>query len=269
MLGNIHFTKMNGTGNDFIVFDNRTGVFKGDEKDFFQGLCQRKFSVGADGVLLVDGIKDDIIYMRYFNSDGKEAAMCGNGARCVALFVKIKNIIQSDSFVLKAKDGLHPVNIQEDKVKLFLNPTSEIKTGLNLIKEQGLQEGGYIVVGVPHYVIFTDKVAEINLGEKAPYYRHNAAFSQGTNVNFVQYSGNQIRVRTFERGVEDETLSCGTGCVASALIASRHFHIQSPIMVITRGGELKVEFNTDFKEVFLIGPAEVVYEGVIKTKDKR
>ena len=265
----IHFTKMNGTGNDFILFDNRTGLYKGDEEDFFKGLCQRKFSVGADGVLLVDGEKDGVIYMRYFNSDGKEADMCGNGARCVALFAKIKNIIQSNSFVLKARDGLHPVDVQEDRVKLRLNPTSEIKTGFNLIKEKGLEEGGYIEVGVPHYVIFTERLEEINLKEKAPYYRHHAVFSQGTNVNFVQYSDNQIQVRTFERGVEDETLSCGTGCVASALIASRNFQIKSPITVITRGGELRVEFDAGFNEVFLMGPAEVVYEGVIKRKYKR
>jgi diaminopimelate epimerase len=269
MQGNIHFTKMNGSGNDFIVFDNRSGIFKGDEIDFFQGLCQRKFSVGADGVLLVDGTKDNIIFMRYFNSDGKEAAMCGNGARCVALFVSVNKILTSNSFVLNAKDGQHWVDIQDAKVRLNLNPTSKIKTGFNLIKEQGLQEGGYIEVGVPHYVIFTNKVEDIDLREKAPYYRHNSAFSQGVNVNFVQYSGNnQIRVRTFERGVEDETLSCGTGCVASALIACQHFQMQSPVTVITRGGELRVEYDEDFKEVFLIGPAKIVYEGVIKTKDK-
>lgn len=263
----IHFTKMHGTGNDFIVFDNRTGMFEGDEEDFFKGLCRRKFSVGADGILLVDGEKDGVIYMRYFNSDGKEADICGNGARCVARFVKIKSIIQSNSFVLKAEDGLHPVDVLADKVKLRLNPTSEIKTGFNLIREKGLEEGGYIEVGVPHYVIFTDQVEDIKVSEKAPYYRSNLAFSQGTNVNFVQYSGKgRIQVRTFERGVEDETLSCGTGCVASALLASRHFQIKSPVTVVTRGGELRVEFDENFKEVFLIGPAEVAYEGVIKTK---
>jgi diaminopimelate epimerase len=202
--------------------------------------------------------------MRYFNSDGKEAAMCGNGARCVAWFVSSNKILTSNAFILQAKDGQHRVEIQGDKVRLNLNPTSEIKTGFNLIKEQGLQEGGYIEVGVPHYVIFTDKVEDINLREKAPYYRHNSAFSRGVNVNYVQYLGNsQIRVRTFERGVEDETLSCGTGCVASALIASQHFQMKSPVTVITRGGELEVEFKADFKEVFLIGPAKVVYEGVI------
>ncbi|MFO7889625.1 MAG: diaminopimelate epimerase [bacterium] len=264
MQKNINFTKMNGTGNDFIVFDNRAGIFKGDEADFFKQICTRKFSVGADGILFVDEKKGDTISMRYFNSDGKEADMCGNGGRCVALFARIKNIIQSNSFVVKARDGLHPVSVQKDGVRLSLNPTSEIRTGFNLVKEEGLKEGGYIEVGVPHYVIFADRLEQVQVIRKAPFYRNHKIFPQGVNVNYVHYSGdNQIQVRTYERGVEDETLSCGTGCVASALIYSDHFRITSPVHVITRGGELMVEYGESYKKVFLIGKAEVVYEGVL------
>ncbi len=261
----INFTKMNGTGNDFIVFDNRTGLFTGNEGDYFKKICTRKFSVGADGILLVDGKEGDTISMRYFNSDGNEADMCGNGGRCVALFAKIKNIIQSDSFILKAGDGLHPVTVQESMVTLGLNPTSEIKTGFDLVLEQGLKEGGYIEVGVPHYVLFTERLEDIKVREKAPYYRDNEVFPKGVNVNFIHYLGtNQIQVRTYERGVEDETLSCGTGCVASALISSDHYQITSPVHVITKGGELTVKFDESYKKVFLIGKAEVVYEGVVE-----
>jgi len=261
----MYFTKMNGTGNDFIIFDNRTGIFKGDEQDFFKESCTRRFSIGADGILLVDGKEGDTIFMRYFNSDGKEADMCGNGGRCVAYFARHTNITQSSTFFIKTRDGLHSADMIGDLVRLNLNPTSKIKKDFNLIQEEGLKEGGYIEVGVPHYVIFTDRVEEIDLRKTAPHYRYNPVFSKGTNVNFVQYLGdNRIQVRTYERGVEDETLSCGTGCVASALIASRDFHIPSPVNLITRGGELRVEFNESFRDVFLIGKVKIVYEGTLE-----
>jgi len=261
----IHFTKMNGTGNDFIVFDNRTGLFTGNESDYFKKICTRKFSVGADGILLVDGKESNTISMRYFNSDGYEADMCGNGGRCVAQFVRDKNIIRSDSFIIKAKDGMHPVTMKKGEVKLSLNLTSEIRSGFNLVQERGLKEGGYIEIGVPHYILFTDHIENIMVREEAPYYRENKVFSKGVNVNFVQYQGNnQIQVRTYERGVEDETLSCGTGCVASAVISSDHFQMTSPVHIITRGGELTVEFDESYKNVFLVGKAEVVYEGVVE-----
>lgn len=268
MQKNINFTKMNGTGNDFIVFDNRSGIFKGDEADFFKKICTRKFSVGADGILIVDGKEGNMISMRYYNSDGKEADMCGNGGRCVALFARIKKIIQSDSFVLKARDGKHSVSVKNHMVKIGLNPSSKLKTGLNLVQKQGLQEGGYIEVGVPHYVLFTDFIKDIKVRERALFYRNHDIFPQGANVNFVHYSkGNQIQVRTYERGVENETLSCGTGCVASALIASEHFKIPSPVNVITRGGELEVEFSDSHKEAFLKGEAEISYEGILKIQE--
>jgi len=261
----INFTKMNGTGNDFIIFDNRTGLFTGNESDYFKKICTRKFSVGADGILLVDGKEGNTISMRYFNNDGYEADMCGNGGRCVAQFVRDKNIIQSDSFIIKARDGMHTVSMKKDDVKLNLNPTSKITACLNLVRDRELKEGGYIEVGVPHYILFTNHIENIKVREEAPYYRNNEVFSRGVNVNFVHYLGNnQIQVRTYERGVEDETLSCGTGCVASALISSNYFNITSPVHVITRGGELTVEFDESYKNVFLVGKAEVVYEGVVE-----
>lgn len=264
------FTKMNGTGNDFIVFDNRLSQFKGNETDFFRAICQRRFSIGADGILLLNSAKNDLIEMQYFNRDGREADMCANGLRCIAYYAGFNKIIKSDSFTVKAGDGLHSVKIKDNIVSVSVNLSSKIHTGLKLKMEPEFTDGGFIEVGVPHYIIFSKNIDTIDIENKAQYYRHHKKFSHGTNVNFVQIvDTNKIKVRTYERGVEHETLSCGTGCVASVLSAADHFSLISPVKVKTKGGTLEVDFDRSWNNVSLTAEVQIAYEGFISPAYKK
>ncbi len=259
------FTKMTGTGNDFIVFDNRSGHWTGMETDFFFSICRRRFSIGADGIILAEKGDRAPVRMRYFNSDGMEAPMCANGARCTALFALQKGFTRDNAFRIEASDGLHEVEVMGPIVRLEMGKPRDFRSGFRFENVAGIREGGFLNTGVPHLVLFLDEkfpLKDLNMEKTAPYYRYHRAFPGGTNVNFVQkVSDTAIEVRTFERGVEGETLSCGTGCVASALIAYTVLSIRPPVRVVTRGGELRVEFDQDWKQVHLIGPVRLVYEG--------
>jgi diaminopimelate epimerase len=265
--GTIPFTKMAGTGNDFIVLDNRDGRFTGRECDFFAAICRRRLSVGADGVILLEKGEKAPVRMRYYNRDGREAEMCANGARCTAFFAVRKNLVHGSKFVLEASDGPHEAEVTADQVRLKLAVPRDFRSGMGIVRDKGFREGGFINTGVPHLVLFADDsmdMEQLDVDALALYYRRHPTFDRGTNVNFVKRTGTRtIRVRTFERGVEGETLSCGTGCVASALIASRTFGLESPILVETRGGGLSVEFNKNWMNILLTGPVRIVFEGVI------
>ena len=262
---NIPFIKMTGTGNDFIVFDNRQSLFSGEEHAFFMQICQRRLAVGADGVLLVERGQSSPIRMRYYNRDGFEASMCGNAARCVAYYARKKGMVDQNNFTIEANDGIHPVSVEGKYITLEMIPPKNFKTNLNILKNSNWHEGGFITTGVPHYVIFANSIDHIDVNKEALPYRSHKKFSDGTNVNFVQLlKDNKIQVRTFERGVEGETLSCGTGCVASALIASKQHHLISPVGVKTKGGDLTVRFDPQWKSVFLAGLVEMTYEGVLQ-----
>ncbi len=255
---------MAGTGNDFIVFDNRETRFSGQESDFFAGICQRRVSVGADGVILVEIGASAPVRMRYFNKDGFESTMCGNGARCTAYFAREKGFVSEDDFVLEAPDGLHRVRVADTSVTLAMTQPHGFRSGYGIVKETVLTEGGFIDTGVPHYVLFAEDVGTLDVEGMGPFYRNHPVFPDGTNVNFVQVLGeNRIRVRTFERGVEEETLSCGTGCVASALLTSKQAGYTSPITVLTKGGELSVGFDGTWQEVSLTGQVQIVFEAVL------
>jgi len=260
----ISFTKMTGTGNDFIVFDNRKAFFSGEETDFFARVCRRRVSVGADGVLLVEEGQSAPVRMRYFNSDGREAAMCGNGARCAGFFARAKKCVDADTFLLEASDGVHLLRVNGNEVSLKMRKPEGFRSGYGILRESGFVEGGFVDTGVPHYVIFVQDVDEVAVEKVAPFYRDHRVFPQGVNVDFVERTGeDRIRVRTYERGVEGETLSCGTGCVASTLFAARTFGYRSPVTVVTRGGDLTVGFDDALEDVFLTGRVEIVYEGVL------
>ena len=263
----IPFTKMEGTGNDFIVFDNRDGMFTGDETEFFFRICQRRFAVGADGVILIEKGQSHPIRMRYFNRDGYEAEMCGNGARCVAYYARKKKIVQEDEFVLEALDGLHSVRIKNHVISLQIIEPRNYRSGFGILRESEFKEGGLINTGVPHYVIIVSDVDSVDVQTVGKTYCHHEVFPKGANIDFIQFQGkNRIRFRIYERGVEDETRSSGTGVVASALIASREFGCHSPVQVETRGGNLRVEFDSDWKTVFLEGAASIAYEGMLSTE---
>jgi diaminopimelate epimerase len=263
-LKSIPFTKMAGTGNDFIVFDNRSSRFSGRETSLFETLCRRRTGVGADGLILVEEGKKAHVRMRYFNRDGRESTMCGNGARCTAHYAWSKRIVTAAAFDLEAVDGIHHVLVDGNRVTLWMMPPKHLKTDLDILREADLTEGGYIDTGVPHFVVFSKNVDDLDVERLGRYYRNHDAFPEGTNVNFVQrLEKKQIRVRTFERGVEAETLSCGTGCVASAFITAEKNGWPSPVRIFTRGGELVVFFDEARRNVSLTAPVTIVYEGVL------
>jgi diaminopimelate epimerase len=256
------FYKYQGTGNDFVIIDNRDGKLKENEHKFWKELCDRRFGIGADGLMLLQNKKGYDFEMVYFNADGNKSSMCGNGGRCITHFAKKLGVIKGNKVHFIAIDGEHEALIKGDTVKLKMNDVNSItdrKTYYTLN------------TGSPHYVAFEDDVMVTNVAQKGRAIRNSTAFKkQGINVNFIQMRKKGIPLlRTYERGVEDETLSCGTGTVAAALVlaaknistAKDHCDIQ------TMGGKLKVWFNKDkngFKDVWLEGPATMVYTGKVK-----
>ena len=256
----VKFHKYQGTGNDFVMIDNRTaGLQLTTSQIAF--LCDRRFGIGADGLILLQNIADFDFEMVYFNSDGRESTMCGNGGRCLVQFAHDLGVIKRDSKFL-AVDGPHKATINEEgNVALQMKDVADIEVGED-----------YMVLntGSPHYVSFVPNVDEVDLVEEAQEIRYNDRFAaEGINVNFVEIgTEDELLIRTYERGVEDETLSCGTGAVAAALayITKSNFEA-SEIAMQTKGGRLAIQFERNdkgFKEVFLVGPAKLVFKGEIE-----
>ena len=259
----IEFSKYQGNGNDFVVVDNRKENFKFSTKQI-SSLCDRHYGIGADGLMLVKETSDADFEMIYFNADGKLSSMCGNGGRCIAAFAYLNNI-GGKNMVFKAFDGNHEavINKEIEKGNLF-----DVSLSMNDVPEIEKDENFYFLdTGSPHYVEFVNKVAEIDVFKEGRKTRYSERFSpEGTNVNFVEISEDRIFVRTYERGVEDETLSCGTGVTAAA-IATYLETGKKALQVHTTGGDFQVGFaETDgiYRSVWLTGPAEMVYKGVIK-----
>lgn len=259
------FTKMVGTGNDFIFIDNREKKWTGEEADLFVRICRRRTGIGADGVVLVEKGEKAPVRMRYFNRDGSKAAMCANSARCTAYYAFQNGFVESPKFLLETEEALHEVWVQGTLVKLRMAEPKDLRTDLGIVCHPEFKEIGFLNTGVPHLVLLANPETDLNevdIETLGPYYRFHPMFKEGTNVNFVQViQPDRIRVRTFERGVEEETLSCGTGCVASALLLSRQLQSTSPILVETKGGDLTVEFDPDWKAVYLTGEVSLVFEG--------
>jgi len=264
----LRFTKMNGAGNDFILFDNRTGSIALDRTQIAQ-LCDRHRGVGADGILLLEKPTNRADFrMRYFNADGGEAEMCGNGARCFARFAN-KIAGQKAQLSFETPAGVISAELAGDLVTLQMTEPTDLRLNIDLSTPGENKTVHFINSGVPHVVIPVAKIDDADVRRHGAAIRHHKMFSpNGTNVNFIEKRGpNQIAIRTYERGVEDETLACGTGIVASALIFAANEKSSSPITVTTRGGdELQVGFDKadeGFRNVTLTGPAEFVFEGSI------
>ena len=254
----INFTKMVAAGNDFIVIkDKITGNLSAQARL----LCDRKFGIGADGLLLLSKCIGADFRMRIFNADGSEAQMCGNGARC-AVFFNAKN----GARILTAS-GILNSRIDGERVKIQITTPKGIKLGIPLTVNGRKIKVNFINTGVPHVVIFVNGINDIDVKQIGRSIRYHKKFAPaGTNVNFAEPSANNlIRVRTYERGVEDETLACGTGSSAAALIFALKNNLNDLAMVRTQGGEtLKVYFRRDnckFKNVWLEGSAKIVYKG--------
>lgn len=256
----IKFAKYQGTGNDFIMLDNLSGKYEGLTIDQIQFLCDRKFGVGADGLIKISKSDEANFEVDYFNSDGTKS-FCGNGARCSVAFAESLGI-SVDKVNFMAIDGMHSAMKENDLVYLKMSDVSEIKA---IGKDFELNTGS------PHYVRFVNNCLEIDVFEEGRKIRYSSEYQEeGINVNFVEeLQNNEIEVVTYERGVENETLSCGTGVTAAALvyaIKNKLFGLHE-ISIHTKGGKLKVSFDRkgeqEFKEIFLIGPVQYVFSGEI------
>ncbi len=256
----IPFTKYHGTGNDFILINNFDGsINSANIQSHFKEWCHRRFGVGADGVILLGHHKEYDFKMDYYNSDGNESSMCGNGGRCLVHFARWLGIIENQC-QFEAVDGLHEASILGEEVTLKMNDVMQVSA----------YEHDYILnTGSPHYVSFKENVTHLNVRKAGFQIRHSGPFAQeGINVNFAHVSTDGIYVRTYERGVEDETYSCGTGVVAAAIVHGiTNEEAKQSIKVKTLGGDLNVSFTkaeNRYTDVHLRGPATRVYEGVLE-----
>ena len=263
----ISFFKMSGSGNDFIVVDNRDRIVPEEDLErWIASICRRKHSVGADGLILIETSEEVDFKWRFFNSDGGEAEMCGNGGRCAARFAFLKGIA-GPRLSFETKAGEVRAEVGGEQVKLELPEPSIPEVDYPLEVEGETMTVSSVTVGVPHAVIWVKDLEKTPVFKRGRAVRYHDRYAPaGTNVNFVRpLDDGTLAIRTYERGVEDETLACGTGSVAAALIASAKGMVNSPGILHTRGGErLRIYFKKaghGFRDVFLEGDAKVIYEG--------
>lgn len=265
----IEFYKMSGSGNDFIIIDNRDlSLNVGDLQAFARRVCQRKISVGADGLFLIEPSKTVDFKWQFFNSDGSIAEMCGNGSRCVARYAYLKGIAPPKmSFETIA--GVIHAEVNDDVVKVRLTDPSPVQSIDKIIIDDCLFILDIVNTGVPHAVAFVDNLEAYAVSKWGRKIRHHEYFQpKGTNANFASVIGrHKVKVRTYERGVEDETLACGTGAVASVLAAATRGLVDSPADAVVRSGEtLRIHFakkDGRFCEIYLEGSVKIVYSGLL------
>jgi diaminopimelate epimerase len=261
----ITFYKMSGSGNDFIIIDNRSRIIDGlDLPKFIRAGCRRKMAVGADGLILIEPSDKADFRWQFFNSDGSRAEMCGNGARCAARFAVVNGIAKANlSFETDA--GVVAGQVEGDRARVKMPDPMDLRLDYAIELKTGPVTVSSINTGVPHVVIMRDSVAEVDVFNLGREIRNHKAFAPaGTNVNFICRKGQgQLAIRTYERGVEDETLACGTGSIAGALVTSSKLDWNSPIDLTTRSGEvLRIHFNKNenvFDNVYLEGDARIIY----------
>lgn len=280
-MNKLNFTKMTGAGNDFIVIDLDNDYIY-PSQDQIKYLCDRKYGIGADGLMLISTSKDDIKFkVDFFNADGSSGMLCGNGARCILWYAYITERIDKNisNFLFAGKIYSGQV-IDNELIKINLDTNVKIESVQNLAFNKQTINGYFVDVGSLHFVVeiseLIDEDTDLNFNniDDIPVYKfgqvlrkHNYFAPNGVNVNFIQIVNKQIYIRTFERGVEDETLACGTGSVSSALVTALQNKLNSPITLITKSGEkLVVDFeinNTVIKRLSLMGPAKAVFSGQI------
>jgi diaminopimelate epimerase len=256
----IRFYKYQGTGNDFIIIDNRLICWEPKEQQV-RWLCDRHRGIGADGLMLLSEMKGYDFAMTYFNSDGLESTMCGNGGRCMGAFAKSLGLA-GEATRFRAIDGIHVAEMPGTSSNIYRLKMNDTRI------ERNFDDGIFLDTGSPHFVKFVDDAENTDVFKSGRELRNDARFAPGgTNVDFVEIQDDTLFVRTYERGVENETLSCGTGVTAAAIVtASRDKANQGFYEIKTRGGNLKVSFRQSgemFSEIWLEGPVEKVFEGVI------
>jgi len=254
----ITFFKYQGTGNDFVIIDNRNLIFPKENTKFVASICDRKFGVGADGLILLENDAELDFSMVYYNSDGNTSTMCGNGGRCLVAFAQFLGIVENEcSF--SAIDGKHTATIENGIVSLQMTDVKEVKTKPN---------SSFLDTGSPHHVQLVENLKDFNVQKEGAKLRYGVYGESGSNINFVEQKTNtSFAVRTYERGVEGETLSCGTGVTAVAIAMHNAGKTnQNQINIETEGGQLKVYFETGngYENVHLVGPAKQVFKGEIE-----
>jgi diaminopimelate epimerase len=270
MTEKIPFFKYSATGNDFILMDNREKRFTGAEKKLFFDLCVRKTGIGADGILLIEPPRHEKcgFTMRYFNRDGRESEMCGNGARATA-YHAATNGIAAPTMAFEVGGDVYHAQVIRDRVKLRMQEPRDLRTQLGVLQTLSIalpakmSEAGFVNTGVPHYVVLVEAVEHIDVETLGRALRQHRAFAPaGTNVNFIEIvDAAHVRIRTYERGVEEETLACGTGAVAAAFLAQRVQGVNLPVHLATRGGELVVSREADTNRLLLEGQVKCVFTG--------
>jgi len=253
------FYKYQGTGNDFVMIDNRLQTFSKKDAKRISFLCDRRFGIGADGLILLENHPDFDFKMVYYNADGNESSMCGNGGRCLVAFARQLGVI-SENAIFEAIDGVHHATIKGDIIRLQMQDVLAIEKHSNHV---------FLNTGSPHHVQFEDHIEDFDIKTKGATIRYGEPYNEtGSNVNFVKKINHQVfAVRTYERGVEDETLSCGTGVTAVALAMHALNETDENLLTLqVQGGELQVSFDEEngaYKNIWLIGPATFVYQGSI------
>ena len=266
----IPFTKMVGAGNDFVVVDNRSGIIPEGpgRRDLFAAWCHRRFGIGADGVLLVEPDDSLDFSMRYYNADGGEAEMCGNGGRCIARFAHLTGIAAKE-MTFRSAAGHHTASILGSDVKLGMTDPTDLELRVSLPLAGGEREVHLINTGVPHVVEFVDDVTQTPVVELGREIRYHERFAPaGTNANFITpVDRHTFRIRTYERGVEDETLACGTGTTGAAIVGAILGHFDPPVTGITQSGlKLTIHFEmneNDVHSVYLEGNADIAFAGTV------
>ena len=267
MSRNVEFAKYTGAGNDFIIIDNRSGSFRAENKEAIRDMCSRRTSIGADGLILLERSDKADIRMRFFNSDGGEAEMCGNGARCLIDFARRRGF-ESPTITLETMERVLTAHLDGENISLEMGAVKDTELNIDIEIDGKTYRVHHANTGVPHAVMFVEDVNEVDvvgLGRKTRF--HKRFQPKGANANFVHVTGeSSISARIYERGVEDETLASGTGCTACAVISNLVKNVKPPVRVLTRGGEtLTINFKRkgdQVSDLTMSGPTRLVYEGV-------
>ncbi|WP_203293080.1 diaminopimelate epimerase [Luteirhabdus pelagi] len=252
----IPFYKYQGTGNDFIIIDNRQSIFSKNDTKLIAKMCDRNFGIGADGLILLEEHNTANFTMVYFNSDGKESSMCGNGGRCLVHVAHFLGVIEGEA-EFEAIDGMHTATVSDGQIRLKMNDVTEVNV---------FEKHVFLNTGSPHHVQMVNEIEDLDVKLQGKRLRYGLYGETGANINFVkQVDEETFQVRTYERGVENETLSCGTGVTAVAIaMAELGKSNTTSITLKTPGGDLQVHFdktNEGYSDIFLEGPAEQVFKG--------
>lgn len=258
----LHFIKISATGNDFILIDNRAGQWSAErDAALFSRLCRHHESIGADGVILLEpSARADFRYV-HINADGSIAGMCGNGSRAIAWFARRLGLGDAE-FSFEICGRLYQARVEGGQVTTRMLPPGTIDLDCDAATDRGWRPGGFIDTGVPHYVILVPEVRQVEIASEGPFFRYHPLFPAGANADFVEIvDAHHLRVRTWERGVEGETLACGTGAMASALVCYRRGLVAAPVQLDFPGGRLTIDFNPELSAITLTGAVDPVYEG--------